>query len=546
MTKRYCMGCMSPMEGDGTVCSICSHDNEIDNPKGTLPAGTILEGKYLVGKTLSQNDLTIVYIGLDLERGRRVYVEEFMPRAYADRSGDRVTIAAAGENQAQYKTLLSDIKERWKNVGSIEHKSLIKTRELLLVNNTAVTITSYVAYVTLEQYLEEKGPLDWGQAKSLFMPFTSLISTLHNRGVIHYGISPENVVVDRRGGLRLTGFALPELRTVGGGLSPQLYDGYSAPEQYTKGQWQGEWSDIYALGALLYRALTGLEPVPATQRARSDTLVKIRDLRPEVPDYVSDAVAKAMELDRKDRHLSVDDFTAALLAEAGSNTTIFRPEPPVKERPAEEEEEPPEKKLPFADGKVLLAVLLGASIILNIVLAASFFSPQPGPAPSGSEPEEDEPAPVVVSDTVENFVGGYWPMLQERLDQYPGITFQTEERFDEQIPAGVILEQSVPAGSPLPEDGRVVLTVSQGSQFVIMPRVEGCTLSAAQYMLDSLGITWDDDIREDSSLSVPAGTVVCDTPPGSKVTVGYKVRLTIRTAESSVPESSGGSSSSAP
>lgn len=545
MTKRYCMGCMSPMEGDGTVCSICSHDNEIDNPKGTLPAGTILEGKYLVGKTLSQNDLTIVYIGLDLERGRRVYVEEFMPRAYADRSGDRVTIAAAGENQAQYKTLLSDIKERWKNVGSIEHKSLIKTRELLLVNNTAVTITSYVAYVTLEQYLEEKGPLDWGQAKSLFMPFTSLISTLHNRGVIHYGISPENVVVDRRGGLRLTGFALPELRTVGGGLSPQLYDGYSAPEQYTKGQWQGEWSDIYALGALLYRALTGLEPVPATQRARSDTLVKVRDLRPEVPDYVSDAVAKAMELDRKDRHLSVDDFTAALLAEAGSNTTIFRPEPPVKERPAEEEE-PPEKKLPFADGKILLAVLLAASIILNIVLAASFFSPQPGPAPSGSEPEEDEPAPVVVSDTVENFVGSYWPMLQERLDQYPGITFQTEERFDDQIPAGVILEQSVPAGSPLPEDGRVALTVSQGSQFVIMPRVEGCTLSAAQYMLDSLGITWDDDIREDSSLSVPVGTVVCDTPPGSKVTVGYKVRLTIRTAESSVPESSGGSSSPAP
>ena len=289
---------MSPMEGDGTVCSICSHDNGIDNPKGTLPAGTILEEKYLVGKTLSQNDLTIVYIGLDLERGRRVYLEEFMPRAYADRSGDGIAIAAAGENQAQYKTLLSDIKERWKSTGSIENKGLIKTRELLLVNNTAVCVSSYVAYITLDQYLEEKGPLDWAQAKSLFMPFTSLVSTLHNRGVIHYGISPENVVVDRKGGLRLIGFALPELRTVGKGLSPQLYDGYSAPEQYTRGQWQGEWSDIYAMGSLLYRALTGLEPVPATQRVRADTLVKVRELCPEVPDYVSDAVAKGMELDR--------------------------------------------------------------------------------------------------------------------------------------------------------------------------------------------------------------------------------------------------------
>ena len=136
-------------------------------------------------------------------------------------------------------------------------------------------------------------------------------------------------------------------------------------------------------------------------------------------------------------------------------------------------------------------------------------------------------------------------MLQERLDQYPELTFETEDSFDDEVPKGVVLRQSVPAGAALPENGRVVLTVSQGSQFVTMPRVEGCTLSAAQYMLSSLGITWDDDIREDATLNVPVGTVVCDTPPGSKVTAGYKVRLTIRTAESSEPESSGGSSSSA-
>lgn len=255
--KRYCMGCLSPMEGDGDVCSICSHDNSIGNPRGTLPAGTVLEGKYLVGEVRSQNDLTIVYIGLDLNRGRRVYLEEFMPRAYADRSGDGATIAAAGENQAQYKTLLSDIKERWKNVGSIENKGLLKLRELLTVNNTAICVSPYIAYTTLEQYLEEQGPMDWSRVKALFMPFLSLVSTLHNRGITHYGISPENVVVDRKGTLRLIGFALPELRTVGKGLSPQLYDGYSAPEQYAKNQWQGEWSDIYALGAILYRALSG-------------------------------------------------------------------------------------------------------------------------------------------------------------------------------------------------------------------------------------------------------------------------------------------------
>ena len=143
-----------------------------------------------------------------------------------------------------------------------------------------------------------------------------------------------------------------------------------------------------------------------------------------------------------------------------------------------------------------------------------------------------EPALVM-----EDFTREYWPMLQERLEQYPTLTFQTEETFDEEVPKGVVLHQSIAPGSEYPAGSQVTLTLSQGPQFVLMPRVEGCTLSAAQSMLDSLGITWYEDIREDSSLSVPVGTVVCDTPPGSKVTAGYKVRLTIRTE----PESSASS-----
>ncbi len=527
--KRYCMGCLSPMEGDGDVCSICSHDNSIGNPRGTLPAGTVLEGKYLVGEVRSQNDLTIVYIGLDLNRGRRVYLEEFMPRAYADRSGDGATIAAAGENQAQYKTLLSDIKERWKNVGSIENKGLLKLRELLTVNNTAICVSPYIAYTTLEQYLEEQGPMDWSRVKALFMPFLSLVSTLHNRGITHYGISPENVVVDRKGTLRLIGFALPELRTVGKGLSPQLYDGYSAPEQYAKNQWQGEWSDIYALGAILYRALSGEDPPPATQRSRSDSLVPLSARQPEIPEYVSAAVAKAMELDRKERHPSIDFFTAALLEETGSNTTVFRPDPPVRLEPKDQ------KKPPLADGKHLLVLGLAASLILNMVLGAGWLSAQPEEPPSSVSVEEpEEPAPLM-----EDFTGAYWPFLQERLEDYPELTFTTEEDYDDNIPAGVVLRQSAPPGEVYPEDGQVVLTISQGPQFVLMPRVEGCTLSAAQYMLDDKGISWHENIGEDSTLSVPVGTVVCDTPPGSKVTAGYKVRLTIKTEPA--PESSASS-----
>jgi len=139
---------------------------------------------------------------------------------------------------------------------------------------------------------------------------------------------------------------------------------------------------------------------------------------------------------------------------------------------------------------------------------------------------------------MEDFTGQYWPMLQERLADYPGLTFSTEEDYSDDVPAGVVLRQSALPGLEYPEDGQITLTVSQGPQFVLMPRVEGCTLSAAQYMLSSLGITWYEEIGEDPALNVPVGTVVCDTPPNSKVTAGYKVRLTIRTE---APESSASS-----
>lgn len=520
--KRYCMGCMSPMEGEGPVCPICSHDNSIDNPKGTLPAGTVLEEKYLVGKALSQNDLTIVYIGLDLQRGRRVFVEEFMPRAYADRSGDHIAVITAEENRTRYKTLLSDIADRWKRVGGIDHKCLVKIRELLLINNTAYCISSYIAFVSLEKYLEEKGPLDWGDTKNLFLPLLSLVSNLHNRGIVHCGISPDNIVVDRKGGLRLMGFSLPELRTVGSGLSPQLYDGYSAPEQYSKSLWQGEWTDIYSLGALLYRALTGQDPMPATQRMKADGLPDVAALRPLVPAYVSDAVRKAMELNKKDRFRSVDEFTAALLEEIGSNTTVFRPEPPAA-KPATRE-----TKAPHADRSRYFLAGLAVSLALNVVLGVGWLTAEPEEEPI---PESESSEAVTVMEY--DFTGEYWPMLQEQLDQYPAVTLRTEETYDEKIPKGVILGQSVQVGEELPQDGVVVLTVSLGPQYVIMPRLEGCTLDAAQYMLSSLGLTWDPEIREDSTLNVPVGTVVCDTAQGSKVTAGYQVTLTVKVEGSS-------------
>ena len=174
-------------------------------------------------------------------------------------------------------------------------------------------MTEYLRMEPLESYLERQGEMSLTDARQLISPLISLLSQLHNMGLTHCGISPQNIYVDSRKRVVLDGFALPELRTVGNGLHAELYAGYSAPEQYSKALWQGEWTDIYSLGAVLYRMLAGQAPVSAELRGEKDYLSPLAKLRPDLPENVCDGIMRALNIDHKQRYRSMEAFSAALL-----------------------------------------------------------------------------------------------------------------------------------------------------------------------------------------------------------------------------------------
>ncbi|MEG1687248.1 MAG: hypothetical protein RR276_05135, partial [Angelakisella sp.] len=95
---QLCMGCMTPLEPGRAVCPRCSYDNSIPNPRGALPAGTVLGDGYIVGRVVRQNDLTITYLGLHQQKNIKVYVEEFFPRSLADRDLEARGLTVAEEN----------------------------------------------------------------------------------------------------------------------------------------------------------------------------------------------------------------------------------------------------------------------------------------------------------------------------------------------------------------------------------------------------------------------------------------------------------------
>ena len=326
---NLCRHCFCAMEEGETVCPVCGKKPDAENPEQALPPGTVLSGRYRIGTVLHHNDLLTTYLGWDTEKDRKVQVEEFFPGILKRAEDGRGIMLISAESKTLFRTMASDLHDRWKRLTEINHKAMLKTLVLFSENDTLYRVTEYLRMEPLESYLERQGEMSLTDARQLISPLISLLSQLHNMGLTHCGISPQNIYVDSRKRVVLDGFALPELRTVGNGLHAELYAGYSAPEQYSKALWQGEWTDIYSLGAVLYRMLAGQAPVSAELRGEKNFLSPLAKLRPDLPENVCDGIMRALNIDHKQRYRSMEAFSAALLEESGANTAVFRPEAPT-------------------------------------------------------------------------------------------------------------------------------------------------------------------------------------------------------------------------
>lgn len=501
---NLCRHCFSVLEEGETVCSACGQKPEAPNPDAALPLGTVLSGQYRVGMVLHHNDLLTTYLAWDTEKDRKVRVEEFFPGILKRAEDHKGILLISAESKTLFRTMASDLHDRWKRLMEVNHKAMLKTLVLFSENDTLYRVTEYLRMEPLEEYLSrQKGEMSLTDARQLISPLISLLSQLHNMGLTHCGISPQNIYVDSRKRVILDGFALPELRTVGNGLHAELYAGYSAPEQYSKALWQGEWTDIYSLGAVLYRMLAGQAPVSAELRGeRDDYLAPLGKLRPDLPEHVCEGIMKALSVDHKQRYRSMEAFSAALLEEAGANTAVFRPEAPP--RPTEKPAAAGPKQ--FSPPMVLLAVLLAVSVIGNVLLALWN---------SGAFDGKEQPATPVMERSLEGY---YLPAIEDELEQMSGYNFIYRYEYSDTYPSGVIYKQSLAVGQVLPEDGSVTLYISKGPQYTVMPDLYGANEAYAIRILTDYQISYTIVYDTNPETGGEPGTVVgTSIAPGSAV-----------------------------
>ena len=316
-------------------------------------------------------------------------------------------------------------------------------------------------------------------------------------------------------------------RTAGSGLREQLYEGYSAPEQYSTAQFEGRYTDEYGLAAVLYRMVCGQSPVPAEQRVVSDSNPRARTVNPTVPAYVSDVLQMGLRLKAMERIQTVPQLYQALTSKeyTAELTRTMKPETPM--HPADGEAVQGQKNHLLS----LKALLAGILILLMILILMTAWSMLSHRTPSASsETVEPEPASSEVlepQNLVPSFLGMDYAQVQNNREYTGMYLFYVTEEYSDTVPAGQIMSQEPEADTVLKAGETIRLVVSKGPQKVEMPTIIGFTQDAAVAMLQSRGLIASCFMVVNDGSYASGCVVSASEEAGTQVSVGSVITVYI-------------------
>jgi serine/threonine protein kinase len=293
-----------------------SASNLLATHANCLPAGTVLSDFEISG-LIGEGGFGIVYLARDTSLDRVVAIKEFMPAAFAGRiDGVRVAVRAENHRSTFDAGLKSFINEA-KMLAKFAHPALVEVFRFWEGNGTAYMAMRLYNGETLRQHMSG-GRRRFGEDEiaQIMGPIFDALEMLHREQVFHRDIAPDNIMLtDGRSVLLDFGSAR---RIIGDGtqaLTTVLKPGYAPIEQYSDDgtMKQGAWTDVYALGGVLYHLATGKAPIQAVSRMLADPLLRVSDSAEDgFSARFSDAVSKAMSVRVEDRFQSVTAFREAL------------------------------------------------------------------------------------------------------------------------------------------------------------------------------------------------------------------------------------------
>ena len=358
--QLLCPYCMGEITAGEASCPHCKQNFAGKNPSGSLPVGRLLGGRYTVGEMLGVDGEGVLYRGVENKGRFRVTIKEYLPITLSAERGPDYRLNPKPGSEVLFKTTRMDFADLYRAVQRITPASgLEAVLDVVEENNTVYAIMENPGGKPLSQWLaEQRSLISLADACTMLQPVFSGVAAMHQAGLVHRGICPENILVQDNGRARLTGYATIGLRTAGSGLHGQLYEGYSAPEQYSAVEFEGRYTDVYSLAAVFYRMVCGQSPVPAAQRLVSDSNPRARTVASSVPAHVSSVLELGLRLKPAERIQTVPQLMQALASpEAAAELSHSMAEQAAARRPASEPAQPASRGFGLTGILILLAIL---------------------------------------------------------------------------------------------------------------------------------------------------------------------------------------------
>lgn len=279
----------------------------------SLQRNTGLIGRYVIQKVLGQGGFGITYLGIDKLYGNKVAIKEYYPQKIAMRKAqyeDVVTVTSIEEKNNYDKGKKRFLDEAQVMARFNKNEGIVKILDFFEANNTAYIVMEYLEGITLKQYLGKYGVLQFRNLIEMMLPLLEALIEIHSQGLIHRDISPDNIMVQHNGKLKLMDFGAARDYTESGNksLTVILKPGYAPPEQYQTHGVQGPWTDIYALCATIYKCLTGITPPDAIARVMDDKFKEPDQLDGKLSPDIKKILWKGMNIFPEERYQDIGEF----------------------------------------------------------------------------------------------------------------------------------------------------------------------------------------------------------------------------------------------
>lgn len=575
MESKICLGCMREITASQLRCPHCGFSAADPHPSIALPLKSVLNERYVIGKPIRIGGDGISYMAYDLQRECACIIREYLPQQMVKRSSDGVSLEIKSEYLAPFKALLSDFNDLYIHMMSwTTLRHIRRVYDVLATNNTSYAVTEYLEAVTLNRFLEEHGgTLSWEIAKTMFDPLFEELAMIHRSGYLHRAICLENIMVTSTGQLVLISFTICSANVANSEIVPNLSEGYASPEQYVVAQ-HGEWTDVYGLSAVLYRVLTGIRPQHAQTRQQNDKVIAPNQLNPKIPQYVSNAIMSGLRYEYGERLQNCTILRDALfygIFETGelppiAETPLHSPGKTTKvpqdtamtayfdavpekrlgkslrdDAEEEEEDEPrysgngkrkknKKKKRPAWKTVVIWSIPI---VILMMILLYQIMigfgkdkiqDPSTGVSTASTtsevssqitSQEESVAESKITTYTMVDFVNKVYDDLD--LRKYTWLEFENPKfEYSDSYDEGVVMWQSIDAGTEVEEGSTVSLSISSGPRSVTLPDTKDYT--AEQYV-DLLINKYEipSVIEKEYSDTVSAGKIIRVEPEAGSV-----------------------------